>query len=155
MTVTVISEAQSATNTMTSVGEVTISNGENVLDIHQWMALKMHSSTQRKIQKGFIYVKDESEEVKALEGFKNHLCELLFVDGYSLVKKNLESNDYKDYERVFVEEWLARKDDAAIENKESREIDSLRIAKSSKNIALFSAVAACVAIVISVVGLFI
>lgn len=153
MIVTIIYKADAATVVATSEGEITIKNGENPLAICQWMALKIHPGILRKIKNGSISVKDTSVEEEAIEEFKCSFFEQLKTEGYSLVQKKWESSNYKDFEQAFVKQWLSKEKDEMIESKALREIDSLRIAKSSKNIALFSAVIACVSIVISFVGM--
>jgi hypothetical protein len=153
MIVTIIYKAAAATVVKISEGEITIKDGENPLDIRQWMALNMQPGILRRIKNGSISVKDTSVEEEAIKEFKCSLFEQLKTEGYSLVQKKWESSNYKDFEQALVKQWLSKEEDAMIESKALREIDSLRIAKSSKNIALFSAVIACVAIVISFVGM--
>ncbi|MBB1268867.1 hypothetical protein [Shewanella sp. SR44-3] len=152
MIVTIIYKEDAAT-VATSEGEITIKNGENPLAICQWMALKIHPGILRRIKNGSISVKDTSVEEEAIKEFKCSFFEQLKTEGYSLVQKKWESSNYKDFEQTFVKQWLSKEEDAMIESEALREIDSLRIAKSSKNIALFSAVIACVSIVISFVGM--
>lgn len=153
MIVTIIYKTAAVTVVKTSEGEITIKDGENPLDIRQWMALNMQPGILRRIKNGSISVKDTSVEEEAIKEFKCSLFEQLKTEGYSLVQKKWESSNYKDFEQTLVKQWLSKEEDAMIVSKALREIDSLRIAKSSKNIALFSAVIACVAIVISFVGM--
>ena len=120
------------------------------------MALKVQPGILRKIKNGYISVKDTSVEEEAIKEFKCSLFEQLKTEGYSLVQKKCESNNYKDFEQALVKQWLAKVEDAMIKSKALREVDSLGIAKSTKNIALFGvvialfgAVIACIQIVIN------
>ncbi|KPH61511.1 hypothetical protein [Pseudoalteromonas porphyrae] len=146
-------EYAAATLVKTSEGEITIKDGENPLDIRQWMALKMQPGILKRIKNGYISVKDTSVEEEAIKEFKCSLFEQLKTEGYSLAQKKCESSNYKDFEQALVKQWLSKEEDAMIESKALREVDSLGIAKSTKNIALFSAVIACVPIVINLVDM--
>jgi len=153
MIVTIIYKAAAATVVKTTEGEIIIKDGENPLDIRQWMALKVQPGILRRIKNGYISVKDTSVEEEAIKEFKCSLFEQLKTEGYSLVQKKCESSNYKDFEQALVKQWLSKEEDAMIESKALREVDSLGIAKSTKNIALFSAVIACVLIVINLVDM--
>ncbi|MEL0640682.1 hypothetical protein V6260_08690 [Pseudoalteromonas aliena] len=153
MIVTIIYKAAAATVVKTTEGEIIIKDGENPLDIRQWMALKVQPGILRRIKNGYISVKDTSEEEEAIKEFKCSLFEQLKTEGYSLVQKKCESSNYKDFEQALVKQWLSKEEDAMIQSKALREVDSLGIAKSTKNIALFSAVMVCVPIVIDLMDM--
>ncbi len=153
MIVTIIYKAAAATVVKTTEGEITIKVGENPLDIRHWIALKIQPAILRKIKNGYISVKDTSVEEEAIKEFKYLLFEQLKTEGYSLVQKKYESSNYKDFEQALVRQWLSKEEDAMIESKALREVDSLGIAKSTKNIALFTAVMLCVPIVIGLVDM--
>lgn len=63
----------------------------------------------------------------------------------------MECSSYKDYEKLFVEQWLSSMEDAAIGRKEQREIDNFRINNSSKKITLFIAVITFIGVIISAI----
>lgn len=153
MIVTIIYKAAAATVVKTTEGKITLKDGENPLDIRQWMALKIQPGILRRIKNGYISVKDTSVEEEAIKEFKCSLFEQLKTEGYPLVQKKYESSNYKDFEQALVKQWLSKEEDAMIESKALREVDSLGIAKSTKNIALFSAVMACVPIVIGLMDM--
>ncbi len=153
MIVTIIYKTAVPTVVKTSEGEITIKDGENQLDIRQWMALNTQSGILRRIKNGYISVKDTSAEEEAIKEFKCSLFEQLKTEGYSLVQKKCESSNYRDFEQAFVKQWLSKEEDAMIESKALHKVDGLGIAKSTKNITLFAAVIACVSIVISFVDM--
>ncbi|MCI2964244.1 MULTISPECIES: hypothetical protein [Shewanella] len=151
MMVTIIHKAPADTEVETSEGKITINDGENPLDIRQWMALKIQPGILRRIKNGYISIKDTSVEEEAIKEFKRSFFEQLKAEGYSLVKKKLECSSYKDYEKLFVEQWLSSMEDAAIGRKEQREIDNFRINNSSKKITLFIAVITFIGVIISAI----
>lgn len=70
MMVTIIHKAPADTEVETSEGKITINDGENPLDIRQWMALKIQPGILRRIKNGYISIKDTSVEEEAIKEFK-------------------------------------------------------------------------------------
>lgn len=129
---------------------VVLSEGDNAVKIEHWLVIKKISGVERKISRGFVSV-DKNEEFRATESFQKECFSEFEVLGIPEVKISSQKGKLsKGVKHSLALKWLSLKEESREESRDTREIETLSIArtdlKTSKCGIVVSAIIALVAI---------
>ncbi|MDC0609662.1 hypothetical protein OAP63_02925 [Vibrio sp.] len=108
--------------------------GDNSIKIEDWLVIK--NIVEKKISAGFVFI-DRNEEFQAIELFRKGCFAEFEQLGMPAVKTSIKNGELsKGVKHSFALEWLSSKEESREESRDNREIESLSIARKSKNIAI-------------------
>ncbi|NLU35149.1 MAG: hypothetical protein GXX07_09280 [Wolinella succinogenes] len=129
---------------------IVLQEGDNLVRIDHWLIIK--DLMKKKISRGFVSV-DLNEESRAIESYKQK-CFLEFeLLGIPSVKVSSEKGDLSTgVKHLLALEWLMSKEALREENRDSREIESISIARSALKVSKWSIVLSIItAVVVAII----
>ncbi len=124
-----------------------LKNGENSIRVEDWLVIK--KIIEKNISAGFVSI-DRDEESKAIKSYQRECFtefERLGVPAVKALSKNGELS--KGIKHTYANEWLSSKEESREKNRDNRDIESLVIARKSKNIAIWSIIISIISIIIT------
>ena len=113
---------------------VILKEGDNTIKIEHWLVIK--KIVEKKISSGFISI-DRNEEFRETELYKKRCFSEFESLGVSAVKVSSKTGELsKGVKHSLALEWLSSKEESREENRENREIESLSISRSARNISM-------------------
>ncbi len=135
-TITVKIKNQEPTDYTLHGAPITLVKGDNLVSIEHWLLIR--GLMKNKIANGFVLV-DQDKEARAIELYKQECFSEFDLYGISSVKVSSEKGDLsKGIKHLFALEWLESKENSREESRDSREIESLLIARSALKVSKWS-----------------
>ncbi|MDF3126799.1 hypothetical protein [Rheinheimera sp. 1928-s] len=129
---------------------IVLKEGDNLVRIDHWLIIR--DSMKKKISGGFVSV-DLNEENRAIESYKQKCFSEFELLGIPSVKVSSEKGDLsKGVKHLLALEWLTSKEASREGNRDSREIESLSIAKSALKVSKWSiALSIITAVIVAII----
>lgn len=132
--------------------KVVLKKGKNTVNVVDWVDLKNRLTNQ--IEDGYLKVEKPDIESRAVEGYKQGLWDDFSSRGVASIQMLLEEDGFKSrYVNSQAKEWLYEQGEKRESFRDSRELDSLDVAKKSLTSSRVANIVAALAVIIALFSL--